>query len=73
MNRDNADVTHQVSSEIAIDLEVVGLDRGHTQTLMMIVNHNIGRDVPTTMFVTVIRVTSHQNATQHLMTQVPAM
>ena len=30
MNRDNADVIHQVSSEIAIEAEVVVDDRGHT-------------------------------------------
>ena len=30
MNRDNADVIHQMSSEIAIEAEVVVDDRGHT-------------------------------------------
>ena len=63
MNRDNADVIHKVSSSaIAIEAEVVVDDRGHTQTVMMLVNHVIGRDVLTMMFVTVIGVTSHQNA-----------
>jgi len=69
MNSDNADVTHQVSSEIAIEAKVVVDDRGHTQT----VNHGIGCDVPIMMFVTVIGVTSHQNATQQLITQIPAV
>ena len=70
-NRDNADVTYHVSSEIAIEAKVVVDDRGHTQTVMMTVNHGIGCDVPTMMFVTVIRVTNHQHATQHLITQDP--
>ena len=73
MNRNNADVTHQVSSEIAIEAEVVLDNRGHTQTVTMLVNHGIDRDVPTMVFVTVIGVTSYQNATQHLITQVPAV
>ena len=68
MNRDNEDVTHQVSSEIAIEAKVVVDDRGHTQTVMMLVNPGIGRDVPSLIFVTVIGVTGHQN----LITQVPA-
>ena len=71
MNRDNADVGHQVSSDIAIDAKVVIDDRGHTQTVMIIVNHGIGSDVPTMMVVTVIGVTKHQNASQHLITQDP--
>ena len=54
MKRDNADVIHQVSSEIAIEAKVVVDDRGLTQTVMMTVNHGIGCDVPTMMFVTVI-------------------
>ena len=49
INRDNADITHQVTSEIAIETGVVVDDRGHDQT--------------------VIAVTSHQNATQHLIQQ----
>jgi len=69
MNCDNADVTHQVSSEIAIEAKVVVDDRGHTQT----VNRGIGCDVPTMMFVTVIGVMSHQNATQQLITQIPTV
>jgi len=69
MNRDKEDVTHQVSSEIAIEAKVVVDDRGHTQTVMMLVNPGIDRDVPTMMFVTIIGVTSHQN----LITQVPAV
>ena len=61
MNRDNADVTHQVSSEIAIEARVVVDDHGHTQTVMMTVNRGIGCDVSTMMFETVIGVMSHQN------------
>ena len=53
-NRDNADVTHQGSSEIAIEAKVVVDNHGHTQTIMMTVNHGIGCDIPTMMFVTVI-------------------
>ena len=45
MNRDNADATHQVSSEIAIEAKVVVDDRGHTQTVMMTMNHGIVRSI----------------------------
>ena len=71
MDRDNADVTHQVSSETAFEAAVVFDD--HAQTVMTTVNHGMGRDDPTTMFVTVIADTSHQNATQHLIQQDPAV
>ena len=59
MNRDNADVIHQMSLEIAIEADVVVDDRGHTQTVMVLANHGICGDVPTMMFVTVIGVTIH--------------
>ena len=49
------------------------LSRSHTNSYMILVNPGIGRDVPTMMFVTVIGATSHQNATQHLIMQVPAV
>ena len=51
MNRNNADVTHQVSSEIAIEAEVVLDDRGHTQTVTMLVNHGIDRYMEKTLII----------------------
>ena len=63
MDRDNADVTHQVSSETAFEAAVVFDAHGHAQTVMTTVNHGMGRDVPTTMFVSVIVTMSSQNTT----------
>ena len=73
LNRDNAEAIYHVLSEIAIEAVVVVDDRCHEQLVMMIVNHGTGRDFPTTMFVIVIGITSHQNAKQHLISQNPAV